>query len=111
MAFRFSLALLALPLLAQVDIKQSSDKVTVDINGKPFTEMFIGPDVRKPFLSPLRSATGKIVTRQWPMVQNVEGETRDHPHHQGLWFNHGDVNGIDFWGSSPLAKNDKGAKI
>jgi hypothetical protein len=111
MAFRFSLAFLALPLLAQVDIKQSADRVTVDINGKPFTELFIGPDTRKPFLHPLRSASGKIVTRQWPMVQNVEGETKDHPHHQGLWFNHGDVNGIDFWGSSPMGRNDTGAKI
>jgi hypothetical protein len=111
MAFRYSIALLALPLLAQVDIKQAADRVTVDINGKPFTELFIGPDVRKPFLHPLRSASGKIVTRQWPMVNGVEGETKDHPHHQGLWFNHGDVNGIDFWGSSPLSKNDKGAKI
>ena len=32
-------------------------------------------------------------------MENVEGETRDHPHHQGLWFNHGNVNGFDFWGA------------
>jgi hypothetical protein len=24
----------------------------------------------------------------------------DHPHHAGLWFNYGDVNGVDFWNNS-----------
>jgi hypothetical protein len=24
----------------------------------------------------------------------------DHPHHVGLWFNYGDVNGVDFWNNS-----------
>ena len=24
----------------------------------------------------------------------------DHPHHVGLWFNYGDVNGLDFWNNS-----------
>ena len=24
------------------------------------------------------------------------GERIDHPHHVGLWFNYGDVNGLDF---------------
>ena len=33
----------------------------------------------------------------------------DHPHHIGLWFNHGNVNGLDFWNNSsdiPDAKKD-----
>jgi hypothetical protein len=32
----------------------------------------------------------------YPM-EEVAGESRDHHHHRGLWFTHGDVNGIDFW--------------
>jgi hypothetical protein len=28
------------------------------------------------------------------------GERVDHPHHVGLWFNYGDVNGLDFWNNS-----------
>lgn len=36
----------------------------------------------------------------------VEGEKRDHPHHRGLWFSHGDINGWDFWGNE---KSQKGA--
>jgi hypothetical protein len=102
---------LALPLLGQVAIKQSADRISVDINGKPFTELFLsGADVRKPFLHPLRAASGKIVTRQWPM-EKTEGETKDHPHHRGLFFTHGDVNKVDFWMSDPLAKGDNGARI
>ena len=27
-------------------------------------------------------------------------ERTDHPHHIGLWFNFGDVNGLDFWNNS-----------
>ena len=53
----------ALPLCAQVKITQHTDRISVDIDGKPFTEMFVGADVPKPYLYPLRAASGKIVTR------------------------------------------------
>ena len=92
--------LLALPLAAQVKVSAAPDRITVDIDGKPFTALFIGPDTTKPYLHPLRSASGKVVTRHFPMEPG-EGETQDHPHHRGLWFTHGDVNGIDFWGNEP----------
>jgi hypothetical protein len=89
-----------LPLAAQVKItQQGNEKITVDIDGKPFTEFWIGPDTHKPYLSPLRTASGIIVTRGYPMKPDVPGESRDHPHHRGLWFTHGDVNGYDFWGN------------
>jgi hypothetical protein len=32
-------------------------------------------------------------------MEDIPGESRDHPHHRGLWFAHGDVNGFDFWGN------------
>jgi hypothetical protein len=83
---------------AQVTVKQLSDRVAVEIDGRPYTALFFGPT--KPYLHPLRSASGKIVTRRFPM-ETVVGETHDHPHHRGLWFSHGDVNGVDFWGNEP----------
>ena len=89
----------AMPLAAQVNIAQHGiEYISVEIKGKPFTQFFIGPETNKPYLHPLRSASGKIVTRGYPM-EDVPGETRDHPHHRGLWFSHGDVNGLDFWGN------------
>jgi len=94
-----------LPLCAQVKIAQhGNQKITVDIDGKPFTEFFIGPDTHKPYLAPLRTASGIVVTRGYPMNPDIPGESHDHPHHRGLWFTHGDVNGYDFWGNEPDQK-------
>ncbi|HWR50666.1 MAG TPA: PmoA family protein [Bryobacteraceae bacterium] len=95
---------LALPLVAQVKITQGTDRISVEIGGKPFTDFFVSADVNKPYLHPLRSATGKVITRHFPM-ELVEGETRDHPHHRGLWFTHGDVNGLDFWANETRGGN------
>jgi hypothetical protein len=94
------IALAGFEARAQVKIKKAPDRISVEIDGKPYTAFFIGPETRKPYLHPLRSASGTIVTRRYPM-EMVEGETRDHPHHRGLWFSHGDVNGVDFWGNEP----------
>ncbi|HTQ55020.1 MAG TPA: PmoA family protein [Bryobacteraceae bacterium] len=91
--------ILALPVAAQVRIVQHGiETISVEIKGRPFTTFYIGPETNKPYLHPLRSASGKIVTRGYPM-EDIPGETRDHPHHRGLWFSHGDVNGFDFWGN------------
>jgi len=102
--------LAALPCLAQVDIKQQADRMDISINGAPFSTFFYGPDAPKPYLHPLRTASGKIVTRAYPMA-DVEGESRDHPHHRGLWFTHGDVNGFDFWANEERQKGPKKGKI
>lgn len=51
----------------------------------------------RPIFSVLHSLNGERLTRQWPMQPLAENERRDHPHHRGLWFGHGDVNGVDFW--------------
>jgi hypothetical protein len=84
-------------LNAQVKISQAGkDHIAIEINGKPFTDFFIGEEYAKPFLAPLRSVDDLIVTRKFPMEQ-VEGETRDHPHHKGLWIGYGDINKINFW--------------
>lgn len=91
-------------LAAQV--KFTPDKIDIAVDGKPFTTFHFGTDVGKPYLAPLRSASGKIVTRHYPMEQ-VEGESRDHPHHRGLWFSYDDVNGIKFWENDPSYKNPK----
>ena len=55
---------LALPLCGQVKVtQQGNQKITIDIDGKPFSEFFIGPDTHKPYLAPLRTANGVVVTR------------------------------------------------
>ncbi len=104
------LLFLSLPLAAQVKLTHSSDRISVEIDGKPFTEFFVSADVNKPYLHPLRSASGKIVTRHFPM-DVVDGERRDHPHHRGLWFTHGDVNGYDFWANENSQKGAKKGRV
>jgi hypothetical protein len=94
----FATLLLAAALApAQVKITQETDKVSVEIDGKPFTEFVLrGGNAMKPYLYPLQTASGKSVTRHLP-TELVTGEPTDHPHQRGLWFGHEKVNGFDFW--------------
>lgn len=108
---RWSLAALCVtsfaPLaFAGVELKQESDKVTVNIDGKLFTEYhFTG--ARRPYLYPIIGPTGGAMTRHWPLQDDLATEDHDHPHHKGLWWGHRMVNGAGFWEDS--AKPD--AKI
>jgi hypothetical protein len=79
--------------------KPQSSRVDILVDGKPFTS-YIWPKVlKKPVLFPLRTASGTVVTRGFPLEPRP-GERVDHPHHVGLWFNYGDVNGADFWNNA-----------
>ena len=87
----------ALPARAQVKITSGPEQIAVEIDGKPFTVFYIGgKDLKRPYLHPLRSASGKVVTRSFPAGQ-VPGESVDHPHHAGVFYGHGDVNGFNYW--------------
>lgn len=100
------LMLAAAPMLAQVAMTKGEGQIAVTIDGKPFTTFYYaGGDNPKPYLHPLLTANGKRITRVYPM-ESIDGETKDHQHHRGLWFTHGDVNGLDFWANerSYLAK-------
>src|SRR4051812_12030965 len=103
---KFALTLTAfaacLPLSAQVKITQGQNKVSVAIDGKPFTEFVTGgDDYAKPYLWPIRAASGTPVTRDWPMDKTHPGDSNDHPHHRGLWFGQDEVNGFNFWANEP----------
>lgn len=96
----FPLLLLGAAAALPAQVQYSPADHSVSIAGKPFTTFHYGEDANKPFLAPLRSASGKIVTRRFPMEQ-VPGESRDHLHHRGLWFSYDDVNGVKFWENDP----------
>jgi hypothetical protein len=81
---------------SNVTFKKSDGRIDVSVAGKEFTTFYYGAPAPKPYLHPLRAADGTIVTRMHPM-EDVPGETKDHPHHRGLWFTHGIVNDLDFW--------------
>lgn len=83
----------------QVTPNEAARRVDITIDGKPFTSYIWPATIKKPVLYPLRTAKGTLVTRGFPLDPR-KGERVDHPHHVGLWFNHGDVNGFDFWNNS-----------
>ncbi|MHB8654771.1 MAG: DUF6807 domain-containing protein [Terriglobia bacterium] len=87
-----------------VKLTRHGDQIEVRIGGKPFTTYYFSPKIPKPYMHPLRSAQGTIVTRGWPMVKNIPGESHDHPHQRAMFFAHGDINGINFWAESLLSK-------
>jgi hypothetical protein len=96
-AFLISSLLVPPALEAQVEFKNiDNDRITISINGQPFSDFCFGSAYPKPFLAPLRSASGLIVTRRFPM-ETVEGESHDHPHHRGLFIGYGNVSGVNFW--------------
>jgi hypothetical protein len=95
----------------QLVYNEGAKRVDVTIDGKPFTSYLYPESIKKPVLNPIRAASGTIVTRGFPL-ETRPGERIDHPHHVGLWFNYGDVNGLDFWNNSdsikPAKRNEYG---
>jgi hypothetical protein len=83
----------------QVVPNEAGRRVDVIIDGKPFTSYIYPETQKKPTLFPLRTAKGTLVTRGFP-IETRPNERVDHPHHVGLWLNHGNVNGLDFWNNS-----------
>jgi len=95
---------------AKIKLVRFDDKQKVDVmaNGKLFTSYRYPSDLEKPFLFPVYAPNGSVLTRGYPLEPR-KGERVDHPHHIGLWFNHGNVNGLDFWNNSsaiPAGKKD-----
>lgn len=98
---------LTLPLCAQVRFTQQADRISVEIDGKPYTDFFLSADGNKPYVYPLRTASGVIVTRRFPM-EEFAGETKDHPHHRGMFFSHGEINGYNFWATEAIRPGASG---
>lgn len=84
------------PSAGGVKITEQDKKVTVEIDGKLFTE-YCMKDVIRPYFYPVMGPTGQPVIRHWPIADGGPDEEHDHPHHKSLWYTHGDVNGVDFW--------------
>ncbi len=94
----------------QVVPNDAARRVDVTIDGKPFTSYIYPATIKKPVLYPLCTAKGTLVTRGFPLEPRP-GERIDHPHHVGLWFNHGDVNGLDFWNNSDAIEPERVPKM
>jgi len=98
----FAMLAIGVPTLsAQVQFTLTgSDRIVVTIDSRYYTTFYLAVNGQKPYIWPLSTADGLVVTRHFPMEQ-FPGETNDHPHHKGLFFSHGDINGVDFWDTEP----------
>lgn len=94
----------------EIKVNESANRVDVTIDGKPFTSYIWPSTLKKPVLYPLRTAKGTLVTRGFPLDPRPR-ERVDHPHHVGLWLNHGNVNGLDFWNNSEAIKPQDANKM
>jgi hypothetical protein len=89
---------------------EAERRVDITIDGRPFTSYIWPTSLKKPVLYPLISGEGITVTRGYPLEPRP-GERVDHPHHAGMWFNYGDVNGFDFWNNSEAIKPEDRHKM
>jgi hypothetical protein len=94
----------------QVVPDEANRRVDITIDGKPFTSYVWPTSLKKPVLYPLITDEGVTVTRGYPLEPRPN-ERVDHPHHAGLWFNYGNVNGFDFWNNSDAIKPEDRSKM
>ncbi|HKT12619.1 MAG TPA: PmoA family protein [Terriglobia bacterium] len=91
-----------------VQLQREATHINVIIGGKPFTTYYFDPEIAKPYFMPLRSAQGTIITRGFPIGNKVPPEHQHdpnlEPHQRPMYFGHGDVDGVDFWGEAIYPK-------
>jgi hypothetical protein len=81
-------------------VTETEGRLNILVGGKLFTTYYYGPEVHRPYFHPVNGPYGDPVTRGYPMIEGVPGETTDHVHHRGLWSAHGEVNDVDNWGET-----------
>ena len=78
-----------------VTFNRLPNKLVIKIGDKPFAEyVFRDANLARPYFSNVFTPAGIKVTRNHPAK---EGDQQDHPHHTGIFFTFGDLNGHDFW--------------
>lgn len=94
----------------RVVANEAARRVDVTFDGQPFTSYVWPMSLKKPVIYPLITPNGVTVSRGYPLAP-LAGERVDHPHHAGMWFNYGNVNGFDFWNNSDAIKPEDRAKM
>lgn len=81
----------------QFDERKTANALDVTIGGAAFTTYHYSDHQYRPYFHPLLGPGGVQITRNFPMIDNLESETNDHVHHRSVWVAHGNVNGSDNW--------------
>jgi hypothetical protein len=83
-----------------ITFEQLPQRVDVKLDGKALTAFQYDEKWDKPFLYPIRTLSGRVLSRGWP-IEPRTGEQQDHVWHRGIWWGHGEINGEDFWREKP----------
>ena len=83
-----------------VEATRKGSAFAFTVAGRPFTTYNFGKRWARPFFHPVLGPDLVPMTRGYPIVEGVPGETTDHHHHKSIWVAHGDVNGVDDWSES-----------
>ena len=98
----------AIVFAAPVELKQTKGRIEVIIGGKSFTTYYFGSNVAKAYLMPLQTASGLIISRPFPVGNDVSAGDRKtpsfEPHQRPLYFAHGDIDGLNFWAEAAFQK-------
>jgi hypothetical protein len=81
----------------KVEFVQGDQRIDVKIEGNLFTSYRYETELTKPVLLPVMTPAGIQVNRNYPLTP---GESKDHPHHIGLFFTYDKVNGEGFWNNT-----------
>jgi hypothetical protein len=81
---------------SNVRVEEKDRNLEIRIKDQLFTRYDTTTGPNKPYFYPLYAPDNRLVVRHYPL-EKVAGETADHPHHRGMWFTHGAVNGEDYW--------------
>ena len=81
-----------------VELTDSGEgSLDIAVEGQPFTSYRYGAEWFRPYFHPVLGPHGLSVTRGFPMIADVPGETSDHPHHKGIWSAYGEAAHVDNW--------------
>lgn len=98
--FLFAIAVSDSLAADKVVLEQQASMLNISINDQPFATYNFGEDLPKPFLLPVRTASGVVINR------NLGDESdADHPHHKGLWNAIDEVNEVKFWAEKGPIRN------
>jgi len=82
----------AKPVPRMQAVPQPYHQVSFQKDGREIARYHYGPDLRRPFLSPVVGPSGRVLTRMGH-PHDPEG----HSHHNSVWISHNDAGGVSFW--------------
>ena len=83
---------------ANLRVQSEAGRIDVLEGDRLVTSFHYGVKWDKPFLYPLKTPTGLVISRGYP-IEQIAGESNNHLWHRGIWYG-AELEGGDFWRES-----------